>query len=195
MEPSGAGDPSDGRAPPPSAVAEPPPGIDRPEPEGQAAPHAQVLLSDQSRARPPEFGRRRFLRFLLGFSVVSTMAMIVTPIVGFLIPPRTQGAGTGGRLLAGTTDDIPPGQGKVVAMGNKPVIVINSAQGVKAFSAICTHLGCIVAYDSTLNQIVCPCHGGQFNPISGVVVSGPPPAPLAPVNVAVENKQIFLSSS
>ncbi len=140
-------------------------------------------------------GRRRFLRVLLGFSLVSTVALIVTPIVGFLVPPKTQGAGTGGRLLAGTTDDIPAGQGKVVAMGDKPVIVVNTSQGVKAFSAICTHLGCIVAYDSTLNQIVCPCHGGQFNPISGVVVSGPPPAPLPPVNVAVEDKSIYLLSS
>lgn len=145
-----------------------------------------------SAGEPPEFGRRRFLRFLLGLSAISTLAMVVTPILGFLVPPKTQGAGTGGRLLAGTTDDIPPGQGKVVAMGAKPVIVVNGTQGVKAFSAICTHLGCIVAYDSTSSQIVCPCHGGVFNPISGVVVAGPPPAPLAPVDVAVEDKQIFL---
>jgi len=128
-------------------------------------------------------------------SIVSTLSMIVTPIVGFLIPPKAQGGAAGGRFLAGTTDDIPPGQGKVVAMGNKPVVVINGGQGVKAFSAICTHLGCIVAYDTTLNQIVCPCHNGVFNPISGVVVAGPPPAPLAPVNVAVEKDQIYLLSS
>ncbi len=152
-------------------------------------------LSSTSAAPAPEMGRRRFLKTLLGLSIVSTAAMVVTPIVGFLVPPKTQGAGSGGRLLAGTTDDIPPGQGKVVAMGSKPVIVVNSSQGVKAFSAICTHLGCIVAYDSTLNLITCPCHGGQFNPISGVVVAGPPPAPLAPVNLAVEEKNIYLLST
>jgi Rieske Fe-S protein len=140
-------------------------------------------------------GRRRFLRYLLGFSVVSTLAMVTTPVLGFLIPPKTQGAGAGGRQLAGTTDDLPIGQGTVVAMGNKPVIVVNSSQGVKAFSAICTHLGCIVAFDSTLGHIVCPCHDGHFNAVTGAVLSGPPPAPLPAVTVAVEGKDIYLVSS
>ena len=138
------------------------------------------------------FGRRRFLRLVLGFSAVSTLAMIVTPIVAFLVPPRTESGATGGRVLAVTTADIPVGQGKVVAMGSAPVIVTNTAQGVKAFSAVCTHLGCIVAFDTTVGQIVCPCHGGQFNPSTCAVTAGPPPAPLKPVSVAVEKDQIFL---
>ena len=139
-------------------------------------------------------GRRRFVRMLLGFSVFSTLAMVVTPIVGFLIPPRTVGAGAGGRVLAATTADLPIGHGKVVAMGSKPVIVVNTAAGVKAYSAVCTHLGCIVGYDTTSNHIVCPCHDGHFNPASGGVISGPPPQPLPPVPVAVEKDQIFLVS-
>jgi cytochrome b6-f complex iron-sulfur subunit len=139
-------------------------------------------------------GRRRFIRVLLGFSAVSTLAMVVTPIVGFLIPPRTAGAGAGGRTLAATTTDLPIGSGKVVAMGSKPVIVINTAGGVRAYSAVCTHLGCIVAYDPTSAQIVCPCHDGRFNPASGAVISGPPPQPLPQVAVAVEKDQIFLVS-
>ena len=139
-------------------------------------------------------GRRRFIRMLLGFSAFSTLAMVVTPIVGFLIPPRTAGAGAGGRVLAATTADLPIGHGKVVAMGSKPVIVVNTAAGVKAYSAVCTHLGCIVGYDTTSNHIVCPCHDGHFNPASGGVISGPPPQPLPPVPVAVEKDQIFLVS-
>ncbi len=139
-------------------------------------------------------GRRRFIRMLLGFSAFSTLAMVVTPIVGFLIPPRTVGAGAGGRVLAATTADLPIGNGKVVAMGSKPVIVVNTAAGVKAYSAVCTHLGCIVGYDATSKQIVCPCHDGRFSPASGGVISGPPPQPLPPVPVAVEKDQIFLVS-
>jgi cytochrome b6-f complex iron-sulfur subunit len=139
-------------------------------------------------------GRRRFIRLLLGFSVFSTAAMVVTPIVGFLIPPKTAGAGAGGRTLAATTADLPIGSGKVVPMGSKPVIVVNTTGGVKAYSAVCTHLGCIVAYDSTSGQIVCPCHDGRFNPASGAVISGPPPQPLPPIAVAVEKDQIFLVS-
>ncbi len=137
-------------------------------------------------------GRRRFIRLVLGFSLVSMAALVVTPVVGFLIPRKTEGAGAGGRVLAGTTTDIPAGTGKVVAMGSSPVIVVNGESGVKAFSAVCTHLGCIVDYDTTTKVIVCPCHDGHFNPVSGAVVSGPPPAPLKPIGVSVEKDQIFL---
>ena len=118
--------------------------------------------------------------------------MVVTPIVGFLVPPKAVGAGAGGRVLAATTADLPIGSGKVVAMGSKPVIVINTDTGVKAFSAVCTHLGCIVGYDTTSSHIICPCHDGHFSPASGAVISGPPPQPLPPVAVAVEKDQIYL---
>lgn len=140
-------------------------------------------------------GRRRFIRLILGFSAFSTVAMVVTPIVGFLVPPKAVGAGAGGRVLAGTTADLPIGSGKVVAMGSKPVIVVDTTSGVKAYSAVCTHLGCIVGYDATSGQIVCPCHDGHFNPANGAVVSGPPPQPLPPIGVVVEKDQIFLVSS
>ncbi len=141
---------------------------------------------------PPVTTRRRFLGYLLGFSLVSTLALVFTPVVGFLVPPKTGSAGTGGKVLAGTLTDIPLGKGKVVAMGSKPTIVLNTDQGVKAFSAICTHLGCIVGFDDASGVIVCPCHDGRFNPTTGAVVSGPPPAPLPPVTVSVEDDKIFL---
>lgn len=157
-------------------------------------PSGAIRPSETAEPAWSRLGRRRFIKLVLGFSILSTLSIIVTPILGFLVPPKTQRSGAGGRLLAGTTDDIPIGQGKVVAMGNKPVIVVNSDQGVRAFSAICTHLGCIVAFDSTLGQIVCPCHDGHFNAVTGAVLSGPPPAPLPPVTVAVEEKDIYLVS-
>jgi Rieske Fe-S protein len=137
-------------------------------------------------------GRRRFLRYLLGLSVFSTLAMVATPVLAFLVPPPSSSNQAGGRVPAGTTADIPVGTGKVVAMGSTPVIVTNTAQGIHAFSAVCTHLGCIVAFDTTLGQIACPCHGGTFNPDTGAVTAGPPPAPLPPVTVVVEKDQIFL---
>lgn len=167
----------------------------------EPVPSMDSIGSPEADASPPvppgkPAERRRFIKTLLGLSAGSMLFMVLTPIIGFLIPPKTNGASGGAKVLAGTTDDIPPGNGKVVAMGSKPVIVINDgAKGVKAFSAVCTHLGCIVGYDSTLSLITCPCHGGQFNPVSGDVVAGPPPAPLPPVNVSVEKNQIYLLSS
>ena len=71
----------------------------------------------------------------------------------------------------------------------KPAVVVNTTAGIKAYSAICTHLGCIVAWDAPANLIICPCHDGRFNPATGAVVSGPPPAPLAPLTTAVERQR------
>lgn len=136
--------------------------------------------------------RRRFLKFIGGFAGFSTLAMIVTPVVGFLIPSRaSQGAG-GGKVLVGTVQTIPPGKAKVVAVGSKPAIVVNTDGGPRAFSAICSHLGCIVAWDDSNGTIVCPCHDGRFSATSGAVLSGPPPAPLAQLTTSVEGDEIFI---
>jgi cytochrome b6-f complex iron-sulfur subunit len=143
----------------------------------------------------PPIPRRRFLRWLLGFSILSTLAMVAAPVGAFLVPPKSSAAGSGGKVLAGTLADIPLGRGKVVAMGGKPAIVINTAQGVVAYSAICTHLGCIVAFDDLSGTIACPCHDGRFSPANGTVVSGPPPTALPPVTVSVEDDQIYLVSA
>ena len=141
---------------------------------------------------PDSPARRRFLRWLMSFSVVSTISIIAAPIVGFLIPPKVQSSTGGGKVLAGSLTDIPAGTGIVVAMGSKPVIVTNTEAGVAAFSAVCTHLGCIVDFDTVSRQIVCPCHDGHFNASTGVVLSGPPPRPLPPVTTAIEGDQVFL---
>jgi cytochrome b6-f complex iron-sulfur subunit len=140
-------------------------------------------------------GRRNFLRWLGGLTIVSAAAMVLTPVVAFLIPSKNGASAGGGKVLVGTTADIPAGAGTVVAMGSKPAIVVNTEQGVKAFSAICTHLGCVVAWNDLIGAIHCPCHDGRFSPDTGAVVSGPPPAPLAPITVSIEGDQIYLTEA
>ena len=140
--------------------------------------------------------RRRFVRLLLGWSIVTSLSMVVAPVIGFLMPSRRQGAAAAGRLLVGTTDAIGPGRSKVVGLGAKPVIVLNGPQGIKAFSAVCTHLGCIVGYDAAKSpDIVSPCHDGHFSAANGSVISGPPPLPLKEYRVAVEKDQIYLQDA
>ena len=140
--------------------------------------------------------RRGFLKWALGFSVVATIAGVVVPVIGYLWPPARQSAAGGGRVQVGSVKDLPVGQAKVLPVNDKPVIVVNTtAGGVKAFSAICTHLGCVVEWNQSKQFILCPCHDGRFNPTTGAVISGPPPAPLPPVRVAVENDQIFVGGA
>jgi cytochrome b6-f complex iron-sulfur subunit len=71
---------------------------------------------------------------------------------------------------------------------------VHTAQGFRAFSAICTHLGCIVGWDAARRQIECPCHAGFFD-LNGRVVSGPPPRPLTEYGVVVVNNEVIVKSA
>ncbi len=139
-------------------------------------------------------GRRRLITYLLGFSVVATLGGVLTPVIGYLWPPKRASAGGSGRVQIGTNLDFPVGQGKVIPVNDKPVIVVNTAQGgLKAFSAICTHLGCIVEWDEPRQFILCPCHDGRFNAVNGAIISGPQPSPLPELALTVEGDAVYVS--
>ncbi len=136
--------------------------------------------------------RRKFIQMLLGFSILSTFAGIIVPIIAYLVPAKSQ-TGYGGPSDVGKIEDFPVGSGAVVSVSNKPVMVVNTKTGgVKAFSAICTHLGCIVYWDQKRNLIASPCHDGLFNPVTGAVVSGPPPRALPAYELAIKDGKVLI---
>ena len=51
--------------------------------------------------------------------------------------------------------------------------------GLHVFSALCTHLGCVVHWNAVEQTWDCPCHGSRFDPVDGSVLNGPAIAPLA----------------
>ena len=110
-------------------------------------------------------------------------------------PPASSGmagqaAGGAMGTLLGLVTDIPVGGGRVF-MAQK-VIVTQPARGVlRAFSAVCTHVGCI-CNKVTNGTISCPCHGSEFKITNGAVVTGPAPAPLAARTIAVSDGKILL---
>ena len=60
---------------------------------------------------------------------------------------------------------------------------------IAAYSAVCTHQGCTVAYQD--GQLACPCHGSVFDPSNGAVVYGPAQAPLPKIPIKVQNGGIY----
>jgi nitrite reductase/ring-hydroxylating ferredoxin subunit len=87
-----------------------------------------------------------------------------------------------------STADIPVGGGKILP-GQKIVITQPQAGSFDAFTAVCTHQGCLVATVSG-GTINCPCHGSKFSIANGSVVNGPAASPLAPVSIKVQGTSI-----
>jgi Rieske Fe-S protein len=82
----------------------------------------------------------------------------------------------------GEVDDVaqvPPGEGRVLRRGAHKVAVHRADDGtVTLRSAVCTHLACIVDWNSAEQTWDCPCHGSRFA-VDGTVINGPAIAPLA----------------
>jgi Rieske Fe-S protein len=97
-------------------------------------------------------------------------------------------AGASGPVVLAKTTDIPVGGGKVLT-AQKIVITQPTAGTFHAFTAICTHQGCIVNAVSG-GTINCPCHGSRYSIVNGSVVRGPAPLPLAAVSILVQGTSI-----
>lgn len=95
------------------------------------------------------------------------------------------------RLRAATLDELQDGQAvELTPLGHR-VILLNTDEGVRAYSGTCTHLGCQVKWQGENRRFYCPCHIGIFNQ-KGEVVSGPPPRPLDTYTVDVVGNTIYV---
>jgi len=90
-----------------------------------------------------------------------------------------------------TTGAVPVGGGMIFK--DQKVVVTQPAKGdFKAFSAVCTHQGCLV--DKVANGTIdCPCHGSRFSVEDGAVKAGPAPRPLPAEKITVEGNSIRLA--
>ena len=86
--------------------------------------------------------------------------------------------------------DIPVGSGKIFP--DAQTVITQPKKGeFKAFSDICTHMGCVV--DSITNTINCPCHGSKYSITDGSVVNPPAPQPLPPKTIKVDGTNLVVS--
>lgn len=155
-------------------------------------PEEQTTHSYSKTPKPKSAGRRRFLDILLGSSVVATLAAILYPIFRFMVPPQIVEASQNS-VVIGKTNEVPVNSGKIFKFGSKPGIIVRTQTGeFKAFSAVCTHLECIVQYRPDTKQIWCACHNGQYN-LNGKNVGGPPPRPLEEYVVNIRGDEIVVT--
>jgi len=100
--------------------------------------------------------------------------------------PKPKPKGT----VLGAASDVPVGGGAIYTAAK--VVVTQPASGqYKAFSAVCTHVGCLVN-KVTSGTIDCPCHGSEFKITNGAVVAGPAPSPLPTRQIKIVDGQVIL---
>ena len=81
----------------------------------------------------------------------------------------------------GSWDDLKPGEGAIVRKGLSKVAAYRNENGnLFLRSAVCSHLGCHLHWNSFERCWDCPCHGSQFAP-DGTALNGPAFAPLSEV--------------
>jgi cytochrome b6-f complex iron-sulfur subunit len=136
--------------------------------------------------------RRTFLSKLLGGALAVGVVSVIGAVMAYLFPPERRVFNPARRRMrVARADEIPLGKGKQVLFDGEPVWVLHLKGGWSAFSAICTHQGCIVHWDEKRRTLTCPCHAGVFD-ANGNVLSGPPPRPLKRFRVALVRDELYL---
>ena len=80
------------------------------------------------------------------------------------------------------------GLGTVLDAIEHRAFVIRLPDGFRAYSSVCTHLGCVTRFQPDRKLIACPCHGSRFTLEGGEVLTGPATRPLRWLQMALSDK-------
>ena len=135
--------------------------------------------------------RRTFLeKAVTGVGVLLGLSVLY-PITQFVVPPKQVKVSENEKIVA-SIDELPPNSAIIKAFAGDRVFILNFNGELKAMSAVCTHLGCLVQWKADESVVFCACHGARYT-TTGEIISGPQPTPLKKYGVRVEDEQIVLS--
>jgi Rieske Fe-S protein len=102
----------------------------------------------------------------------------------------SKAASSSNEAAIASESDVAPGGAVTFKDAGSPAVLVRLESGdFVAYSAVCTHQGCTVAYKK--GQLACPCHGSVFDPAEGAaVIAGPAPKPLPKIPVKVQGGDI-----
>ncbi len=167
------------------------------EPQAEPTPEAACCCCACGEAEAPESkGRRAAIAAVVGGAGVIYAAGLAYPAYKYLATAAELSAAEEAQtdITLDGADTLAPGAAMTFKFGGRPALLIHQPDGSwSAMTAVCTHLGCTVAYQPDQNRIHCACHGGVYDPKTGANVSGPPPAPLKAYNVSVAAGKVVVS--
>jgi len=128
--------------------------------------------------------RRHFIKNLSLGTALSGLAISIIGALRFLVPRLTRDSFV---FKIGRPATFPVNQFTLIK--DADIFIHRDYQGIRAVSAVCTHLGCIL--EPSDDGFVCPCHGSCYD-FDGKVVSGPAPTPLVwyPIEVATDGRLV-----
>jgi len=133
--------------------------------------------------------RREFARFLVGGAGVMAAGN-----VGFAVWTQMRTINTGEPREIVALEEVEVGGTHLFRYPTEAdlaILVRLEGDEVYAFSQKCTHLGCVVYYESEEERWHCPCHEGNFDVKTGAVISGPPPRALGRIDVEIREEKIW----
>jgi Rieske Fe-S protein len=140
-------------------------------------------------------------RTVISASVAGSAAVVLAacasePEVAKTTPPSAtvedSGESLSGEVLLGLAADVPVGGGTKFKLSDELTVLVTQPRAgeFRAFSATCTHAGCIVTGVQE-EQIACGCHGARFNTDSGEPESGPAKAALGKIQLEVRGAELY----
>ena len=141
---------------------------------------------------PSKTDRRKFLDWLLGTSAAGLFLAVAYPVIRYVVPPASGESAASSVTLDFGPGEVAPNTGRIFKFGSSAGLLVKTSAGeLRAFSATCTHLSCIVQYRPDLGEIWCACHNGHFD-LNGTNVAGPPPRPLEQYAVKLRGDKIVI---
>jgi len=119
-----------------------------------------------------KFTRRDFINLGKTFLTVTGLAVVLGPVIAYFYPANLEETPSEPVLVC-AEEELGPGESKTIRFGRYPAIVINTTEGLRAYSAVC----------------------GYFNPHDGAVISGPPPTPLDSLQIEIDNGDIYVGGA
>lgn len=137
--------------------------------------------------------RRGFFTGLIYGGLASLGALVAYPAVRFLFHKKEVPLPEAVKVARTEIETIAPNSAAYFKYGHHPCILLKTGTGeLRAFSARCTHLDCIVQYQPESKKFYCACHDGYFDD-KGINIAGPPPSPLPSFNIEQENGTMRIS--
>lgn len=142
----------------------------------------------------PDITRRDFLKLMKGTGIAVCAGAVAAPVVAYFYPTDLQIYPLEPAFVC-EESELPVGESRTIPFGRYPALVIHTPDGLKAYSAACTHFACTVKWNNEAGTIDCPCHEGYFKVEDGSVISGPPPKPLLTLETETVDGKIYVKVS